>query len=58
MNFTWVFAGFLIGVVGMTVFLWIRAELDERRWRRKLDEARTAALIRERRYGSAKQGRL
>lgn len=45
-------------VVASLLRYWYVAERDERRWRRRLEEQRQAALVREYRYGSSKRGDL
>ena len=48
-----IIGAFLIAVFAfVAVSQWIRAERDERRWRRKLREEHMAAVIRETRYGA------
>ena len=54
----WFLVGFLAVMAVLAVANWWVAERDERRWRRHWVEEQQAALIRERRYGSSKQGRL
>lgn len=48
----------LAGYVVLAFALWLRAEKDERRWRRALKEEQDRVLIREARYGSSKKGKL
>lgn len=31
--------GIVVGSMSVALYLWVRAELDERRWRRRLNEA-------------------
>lgn len=51
-------ASLVLGFAAASLFFWIRAELDERRWRRKLREDMAKALVREHRYGHSKRGQL
>ncbi len=58
MNTSWFLVAFLAVFAFTAIYMWVRAELDERAWRRRVEDERTAALIREHRYGSAKKGKL
>ena len=51
-------AGLVLGFAATSLYLWVRAEIDERRWRRKLQEETAAAIVREHRYGTSKKGKL
>lgn len=51
----WATAGLLFIIAGAAIMQWLRAERDERRWRRKFKEQQDRALIREVRYGASKR---
>ena len=54
----WILGGIIGVFVGMAIYAWVRAEIDERRWRRLHEERLTAAMIREKRYGAGKGVKL
>lgn len=48
----WILVALFGLLFAVAVYGWVTAQLDERRWRRRMEEVRKANLIREHRYGA------